>query len=351
MFKVGQATIARVEETNLPGYLLRDIFPDFTDALLAEHKGWLAPHHYEAETGKIILSVHSWLLQVGGKKILIDSCCGNNKVKTRPAVLAHAQRAVSRTARSCRRACRRDRSRDVHAPASRSCRLEHAATRRQMGADVSQCAIRLLKTRRRLFFESRRRPEGRAGGVGNVPRVRDPDSRAWKSRPGERRALPPQRVHRDRFRARPFAGPRVLQAGEQWRARGFHRRCVAPSAAGLLSGLEFPEELGRRAGAREPPQGARLLCLKRCAGVSGPCRPTVCWPNRARAKGLHPAFRTLTVRSRKVGRGFRPAPCGVPPRPRSSRAAYQASRHRPAPAPPALGAANWSPTACVPGRP
>lgn len=81
ILKVGQATITRIEETNLPGYQLRDIFPDFTDALLAEHKGWLAPHHYEAETGKIILSVHSWLLQVGGKKILIDSCCGNNKVK------------------------------------------------------------------------------------------------------------------------------------------------------------------------------------------------------------------------------------------------------------------------------
>ena len=81
MFKVGEATVTRVEETNLPGYQLRDIFADFTDAHLAEHKGWLAPHHYEAETGKIILSVHSWVLQVGGKKILIDSCCGNNKVK------------------------------------------------------------------------------------------------------------------------------------------------------------------------------------------------------------------------------------------------------------------------------
>ena len=81
MFSVGDATITRVEETNLPSYPLRDIFPDFTDAHMAEHKSWLAPHHYEAETGKIRLSVHSWLLQVGGKKILIDSCCGNNKVK------------------------------------------------------------------------------------------------------------------------------------------------------------------------------------------------------------------------------------------------------------------------------
>ncbi|MGB8758158.1 MAG: hypothetical protein WCD26_21285, partial [Pseudolabrys sp.] len=76
MFSVGDITITRVEETNLPSYPLRDIFPGFTDAHMAEHKAWLAPHHYEAETGKIRLSVHSWLLQVGGKKILIDSCCG-----------------------------------------------------------------------------------------------------------------------------------------------------------------------------------------------------------------------------------------------------------------------------------
>lgn len=81
MFKVGEATITRIEETNLYCYPLRDIFPDFTDAHMAEHKAWLAPHHYEAETGRIRLAVHSWLLQAGGKTILIDSCCGNNKVK------------------------------------------------------------------------------------------------------------------------------------------------------------------------------------------------------------------------------------------------------------------------------
>jgi len=81
VFSVGKATITRIEETYLPCYPLRDIFPDFTDAHLAEHESWLAPHHYEAETGRIKLAVHSWLLQVGGKKILIDSCCGNNKVK------------------------------------------------------------------------------------------------------------------------------------------------------------------------------------------------------------------------------------------------------------------------------
>ena len=81
MIRIGEATITRVEETNKPVYPLRQIFPQVTDELLAQHKHWMAPHHYEAETGRIRLAVHSWLLQIGGKKILIDCCCGNNKKK------------------------------------------------------------------------------------------------------------------------------------------------------------------------------------------------------------------------------------------------------------------------------
>jgi glyoxylase-like metal-dependent hydrolase (beta-lactamase superfamily II) len=80
-FKVGKATIVRIEETYLPTYPVRNIFPACDDDILAKHAGWLAPNHYEAETGLIKLSVHSWLLKVGGQTILIDGCCGNNKVK------------------------------------------------------------------------------------------------------------------------------------------------------------------------------------------------------------------------------------------------------------------------------
>jgi glyoxylase-like metal-dependent hydrolase (beta-lactamase superfamily II) len=81
IFSVGQATIARVEETYGPTYRATDIFPELTDKIIAEHKHWLAPSHYDATSGFIKLSVHSWLLQIGGQKILIDSCCGNNKTK------------------------------------------------------------------------------------------------------------------------------------------------------------------------------------------------------------------------------------------------------------------------------
>jgi len=80
-FQVGAAKITRIEETYGATYPLRKIFPDCTDDLVAQHRHWLSPHHYDADSGLIKLSVHSWLLEIGGKKILIDACCGNNKVK------------------------------------------------------------------------------------------------------------------------------------------------------------------------------------------------------------------------------------------------------------------------------
>ena len=63
MFKVGEAIITRVEETYVGSYQLRDVFKELTDAHMAEHGHWLAPHHYDAKTGQIRLAVHSWLLQ------------------------------------------------------------------------------------------------------------------------------------------------------------------------------------------------------------------------------------------------------------------------------------------------
>ena len=43
----------------------------------------MVPHHYDSDQDLIKLSVHSWLLKIGGKTILIDCCCGNNR--SRPA--------------------------------------------------------------------------------------------------------------------------------------------------------------------------------------------------------------------------------------------------------------------------
>jgi glyoxylase-like metal-dependent hydrolase (beta-lactamase superfamily II) len=84
-FTVGNAKVARIEETYQAIYDPRQVFPEFTDEIGREHAHWLAPHHYDPASHKIKLSVHSWLLQIGGQKILIDSCCGNDRYReTRP---------------------------------------------------------------------------------------------------------------------------------------------------------------------------------------------------------------------------------------------------------------------------
>ena len=182
MFKVGEATITRIEETYGPCYPLREIFPEFNDAHMAEHKRWLAPHHYDADSGLIRLRVHSWLLKVGGKKILIDSCCGNNKIKPGRPWWNMLNDQLSRAACRRRRAAGGHRSGDVHASASRSCRLEHAAEGRQMGADLSQRALRLQQARHRLLLQDRRRPERGAGRTRHLPRMRDADPRIRQGR-------------------------------------------------------------------------------------------------------------------------------------------------------------------------
>ena len=81
MFKVGDATVHRIEETNLPTYPVKQVFSKITDAQLESYMPWLAPHHYDPKSGCILLSVHSWLLRIGGQTILIDACCGNQKDK------------------------------------------------------------------------------------------------------------------------------------------------------------------------------------------------------------------------------------------------------------------------------
>src|SRR3954467_7768284 len=85
IFPVGNATVARIEETYLAVYDPKELFPEFTDELRREHAHWIAPNHYDPASGKVKLSVHSWLLQMGKQKILIDACCGNDRLRqTRP---------------------------------------------------------------------------------------------------------------------------------------------------------------------------------------------------------------------------------------------------------------------------
>ncbi len=83
--KLGAATATRIEESYEPNFDAKVFFPDWTPEVVREHGSWMSPNHYDEASGWLKLSIHSWLLRVGGKTILIDTCVGNHKsCKHRP---------------------------------------------------------------------------------------------------------------------------------------------------------------------------------------------------------------------------------------------------------------------------
>ncbi|WPB55446.1 MBL fold metallo-hydrolase [Xylophilus sp. GOD-11R] len=78
-FKIGTVTATRVEEMIDRSFLFRDFFRLSTEEDVARNIDWMAPGHYEADSGRLLLSMHSWLVDTGRAKILIDGCIGNDK--------------------------------------------------------------------------------------------------------------------------------------------------------------------------------------------------------------------------------------------------------------------------------
>jgi glyoxylase-like metal-dependent hydrolase (beta-lactamase superfamily II) len=80
---IGAATVTRIEETYEPNFDAARFFPDWRPEVVDEHRHWMVSDHYDVDTAFIKLSVHSWLIKIGGRTILIDGCVGNHK--PRPA--------------------------------------------------------------------------------------------------------------------------------------------------------------------------------------------------------------------------------------------------------------------------
>ncbi len=80
---IGAAEVMRIEESYEPNFDAAHFFPDWRPEAIAPHLAWMAPDHYDPASRWLKLSIHSWLIRVGGRIILIDTCVGNHK--PRPA--------------------------------------------------------------------------------------------------------------------------------------------------------------------------------------------------------------------------------------------------------------------------
>ena len=80
-WKVGKVTITRVVES-VNADLAPLLFPDLTPGDLASVP-WLRPHFVD-ERGRMVLSIHALLVESAGKRILVDTCVGNDKERPLP---------------------------------------------------------------------------------------------------------------------------------------------------------------------------------------------------------------------------------------------------------------------------
>jgi hypothetical protein len=78
-WKIGSSTITRIEELIGPLFDPETFFPDYSKEIIEQHRDWIYPNHVDETSGRIIASMHSWLIESAHHKILVDTCIGNDK--------------------------------------------------------------------------------------------------------------------------------------------------------------------------------------------------------------------------------------------------------------------------------
>jgi glyoxylase-like metal-dependent hydrolase (beta-lactamase superfamily II) len=81
-WRVGDATVTQIVEssgTSPPTFL----FANLSAEQVRSH-AWLRPH-FATEEGRLIASIHMFVVETRGRTIVVDTCVGNDKLRTLPA--------------------------------------------------------------------------------------------------------------------------------------------------------------------------------------------------------------------------------------------------------------------------
>jgi glyoxylase-like metal-dependent hydrolase (beta-lactamase superfamily II) len=80
-WKIGDVTITRiveVETASIGSFVLPDALPDNLAPI-----DWLRPNFVDAE-GQLIMSIHALIVETAGRKLVVDTCLGNDKPRPLP---------------------------------------------------------------------------------------------------------------------------------------------------------------------------------------------------------------------------------------------------------------------------
>ncbi len=82
-WKIGDVTIKRIVETE-GAWKGTWILPNATPENVKKEADWLYPV-FSNETGQLRMSIHALVIESLGKRIIVDTCIGNDKVRSNPA--------------------------------------------------------------------------------------------------------------------------------------------------------------------------------------------------------------------------------------------------------------------------
>jgi glyoxylase-like metal-dependent hydrolase (beta-lactamase superfamily II) len=82
-WKIGGVKITRIVESEAP-WKGTWLLPDATPENVTKESDWLLPH-FSDETGRLRMSIHALVIESQGKRIIVDTCIGNDKVRSNPA--------------------------------------------------------------------------------------------------------------------------------------------------------------------------------------------------------------------------------------------------------------------------
>jgi len=84
VLQLGDITVQRIVEHEIPVYHPSDIFDEATTEALEPYREWLEPKAMCPRTGLLVMPVQSYLVRTRHHCILIDSCCGRQKTYAEP---------------------------------------------------------------------------------------------------------------------------------------------------------------------------------------------------------------------------------------------------------------------------
>ena len=231
-FTVGDLTIHRIIEQETTFLPALEMLPGLTPELLAENRAWMQKAGALDANDVLILCFPVLRGEDAASHHPDRQLHRQRQAAAAAAEMEHEDRRHLRARAGRRRDFgRRHRLRHVHASACRPCRLEHAAGKRPLGADLPEGALRVRQDRVRLL--DRRRTRKR-----RCRRLATACCRS--SRPGRPRSsrddLPDRRSRAHPADAGPHARPCRLHLRPRQGRRRVLRRPDAFAAADALSG-------------------------------------------------------------------------------------------------------------------